>query len=96
MTGDAISGEQAAGMGLVNHAEDAAALTDAAYAYARKLCAGPQLAIQFTKRSVNLFVYMVVNQVLNGSLALEGLTFASADHREALRAFFAKEKPKFS
>lgn len=96
MTGDALTGEQAAAIGLVNHAEDAAALADAAYAFARKLAGGPQLAIQFTKRSVNLYVNMVVNQVLNGSLALEGLTFASDDHREALRAFFAKERPKFS
>lgn len=96
MTGDALTGEQAAAMGLVNHAHDAGALADAAYAFAGKLAAGPQLAIQFTKRSVNLFVNMVVNQVLTGSLALEGLTFASADHREALRAFFAKETPKFN
>lgn len=96
MTGDSLSGEQAAQIGLVNHAKDSSALPDAAYAFARKLCEGPQLAIQFTKRSVNLFVNQVVNQVLNGSLALEGLTFASDDHREALRAFFAKEKPRFS
>jgi enoyl-CoA hydratase len=40
-------------------------------------------------------VGQVVEQVLTASLAMEGLTFASDDHREALRAFFAKEKPKF-
>ncbi|MEA3219565.1 enoyl-CoA hydratase-related protein [Immundisolibacter sp.] len=95
MTGDALTGTQAAAIGLVNHAVPAAELQERAYAFARKLASGPQLAIQLTKRSVNLFVGQVIEQVLTASLAMEGLTFASADHREALRAFFAKEKPKF-
>ncbi len=95
MTGDAMSGTEAARIGLVNHAVPAAELQERAYAFARKLASGPQLAIQLTKRSVNLFVGQVIEQVLTASLAMEGLTFASADHREALRAFFAKEKPKF-
>ena len=44
---------------------------------------------------MNLFVRQVIDQVLIGSLALEGLTFNTADHREAVRAFKAKEKPNF-
>jgi len=48
-----------------------------------------------TKRSINLYVNMVVNQVLDGSLALEGLTFRTHNHIEAVRAFLAKEQPVF-
>jgi enoyl-CoA hydratase len=33
--------------------------------------------------------------MLEASLALEGLTFNTTDHNEAVRAFFAKEKPQF-
>ena len=51
--------------------------------------------MEWTKRSVNLFVNQVSNTVLTASLALEGMTFNNADHHEAVRAFRAQEKPKF-
>ena len=51
--------------------------------------------MEWTKRSVNLFVNQVSNTVLTASLALEGMTFNTADHHEAVRAFRAQEKPKF-
>ena len=37
-----------------------------------------------------------MNLVLDTSLALEALTFASDDHREAARAFVEKRKPSFT
>lgn len=95
MTGDPISGARAAEIGLVNHAVPADQLRERTYAFAERMANGPRLAIEMTKRSVNLFVNMVVNQVLDGSLALEGLTFRTDNHVEAVRAFLAKEKPVF-
>lgn len=95
MTGDALTGAQAAALGLVNHAVPAAELSLRTYAFAKRLADGPRLAIELTKRSVNLYLRMVFNQVIDASLALEGLTFRSADHAEAMRAFTAREKPIF-
>lgn len=95
MTGDPLTGREAAAIGLVNHALPAAELTSAAYAMARRLAEGPRLAIEWTKRSVNLAINQLANTVLPASLALEGITFCSSDHREALRALLAKEKPRF-
>lgn len=95
MTGQPMTGSEAANIGLVNHAVAADQLHEQAYAMARRLAEGPQLAIEWTKRSVNLLVNQAANSVLTASLALEGMTFNTADHREATRAFLAKEKPQF-
>lgn len=95
MTGDAITAADAERMGLVNHVVAPEQLEAETYALARRLAEGPRLAIELTKKSVNLLVRQVIDQVLIGSLALEGLTFNTADHREAVRAFKAKEKPNF-
>jgi enoyl-CoA hydratase len=96
MTGDALTGAQAAAMGLVNHAVPAAQLAEQTYGLAERLAAGPRLAIEFTKRSVNLYLRSVLNQVIDASLALEGLTFRTADHAEAVAAFREKREPRFA
>jgi enoyl-CoA hydratase len=95
MTGDPLTGRQAADIGLVNHAVPSAQLREAAYAMAARLERGPRLAIEWTKKSVNIFVQQVCDSVLPASIALEGLTFNTTDHREAVRAFLAKEAPAF-
>lgn len=92
MTGDPIVGKQAAEMGLVNYAVAADELSARVYSFAQRLVDGPRLAIEMTKRSVNLFVKMVSNQVLDASLAMEGLTFRTKRHEEIVQAFLAKSK----
>ena len=95
MTGDAITGREAARIGLVNHALPSSELAPAVYAMAKRLAEGPVHAVQWTKRSVNLAVQQFVNTVLTASIALEGITFQTSDHREALRALKAHESPRF-
>jgi enoyl-CoA hydratase len=95
MTGDALTGTEAAAIGLVNHAVPAAELTERTYAFARRLATGPRLAIELTKRAVNMHLERTMAGMIDASLALEGLTFRTADHDEAIRAFFAGEKPQF-
>lgn len=86
MTGDRLTGRQAADMGLVNHALPREEVLDAAYAMARRLAEGPRLAVEFTKASVNLLMRQQMEQVLTASLAMEGLSFHSEDHRRILGA----------
>ncbi len=95
MTGDAMTGSQAAAIGLVNHAVPGAELAERTYAFARRLATGPRLAIELTKRSVNMQIERAMAGMIDASLALEGLTFRTADHHEAVRAFFAKETPRY-
>jgi enoyl-CoA hydratase len=95
MTGDLLSAEDADRMGLVNHVVAPDALEDAGLAMARRLAAGPMHAIQFNKRVVNKMLEDQVSRLYDLSLALECVTFETADHREAVDAFLNKREPTF-
>lgn len=95
MTGDLLTAQEADRIGLVNHVVPLAELEDAALTMARKLAKGAQIAIRFNKRLVNKELEERVNKVYDLALALEGLTFETADHREAVQAFLDKRDPVF-
>lgn len=95
MTGDILTGAEAARIGLVNHAVPAADLDARVDAFAKKLAGGAQRAIRYTKVAVNLGLKQVANAVFETSLAYEMNTFHTADHREAVAAFLEKRKPAF-
>ena len=95
LTGDAMSAEQAERFGLVNHAVAADALQDEALAFAQRLAEEAPLAVRYTKLAVNQLVKQAMSTAFDYSTALEVLTFASEDHREALRALGEKQQPRF-
>jgi enoyl-CoA hydratase len=96
MTGDALGADEAQRLGLITHAVAADDLQDEALAFAQRLSAGAPLAIRYTKLAVNQLVKQALATAFDYSTALEVLTFASEDHREALRALSAKERPRFT
>jgi enoyl-CoA hydratase/carnithine racemase len=67
-----------------------------ARAIAQELANGPTWAIRWTKLSINTIVKERVNLLLEASMSLEQVTFETADHREATRAFAQKRKPSFT
>ena len=69
---------------------------DAVMKVARKLATGASLAIRFNKQLVNKELEDRVNRIYESALAMEAITFRSADHLEAVRAFGAREMPKFT
>jgi enoyl-CoA hydratase len=95
LTGDLLKAEEAERIGLVNHVVAAEELGAAVDKMARKLAAGPQIAIRFNKRLVNKELEEKVNKIYDLALALEAITFETADHQEAVRAFLDKRKPVF-
>jgi enoyl-CoA hydratase len=95
LTGDIMDAAEAHRLGLVNHLVPRAGLLDAADAMARRLARGPQVAIQFNKRLANADLLEKVNRVIDTSLAMEAITFSTADHREAVRSFIEKRPPAF-
>jgi enoyl-CoA hydratase len=95
MSGEPLTGARAAGIGLVNHALPAAELDAAVEAYAEKLLALPFQAVSAAKRGVNLGLKQLTLTIFEASLAHEGLSFAGADHKEAVNAFLEKRKPRF-
>jgi enoyl-CoA hydratase len=96
LTGDAMTAADAERLGLINHAVAAGELQDEALAFAQRLAQGAPLAVRYTKLAVNQLVKQAMTTAFDYSTALEVLTFASADHREALRALSVKQQPQFS
>jgi enoyl-CoA hydratase/carnithine racemase len=96
LTGDAMTAAEAERLGLINEAVAADDLQDAALAFARRLAQGAPLALRYTKLAVNQLVKQAMTTAFDYSTALEVLTFASADHREALRALSSKQHPRFA
>jgi len=90
-----VKGREAERLGLVNHCKPAGEVLDYARAIAQELADGPSWAIRWTKLSLNQIVKDRANRLLEASMALEQVTFETADHREATRAFKERRKPKF-
>jgi enoyl-CoA hydratase len=95
MTGDLLTAAEADHLGLINHVVPADDLDEAVMKMARKLAAGPQIAVRFNKRLVNKDLEERVSRLYDLSLALEAITFETADHQEAVKAFLEKRRPVF-
>ncbi|MEQ8348204.1 MAG: enoyl-CoA hydratase-related protein [Sneathiellaceae bacterium] len=95
MRGNRVTGKEAERIGLVNHAVPAGEVHEKAREIAQELADGPTWAIRGTKYSVNKWLKDQVNLILDASSAMEMVTFHTEDHREAVRAFADKRKPKF-
>ena len=72
-----------------------ARLRDEAEKLALRLASGPRVAIQFNKRLANAEIVDRVGRLLDASLAMEAITFETADHREAVQSFLEKREPVF-
>ncbi len=95
LTGDPVSAVEAERIGLVNHVVQAAELFSTSLAMAQRLAAGAPLALQYTKAAVNQQVKAALQLSFDYSLAHEIVTFASADHQEALQAISEQRSPRF-
>ena len=95
LTGDMMTAAEAYEFGLVNHIVPRAEVVTQATDLARRLARGARVAIEFNKRLANASLVDRVNRVLDASLAMEAITFETADHREAVRAFLDKRESTF-
>lgn len=94
--GEPIDAETALAWGLVNRVVERGKALEAAQALAARLSEQPNLALQACKKAVDMSFDMTEDAAIEGSLALSGEVFATADCKEGVRAFFAKEKPRFT
>lgn len=95
LTGDMMSAGEAARIGLINHAVASGELDARVDAFVDRLAAGARVAIQTTKRSVNMGLKRLA-EMMDMCLALETLSNASADHQEAVDAFREGREPRFT
>lgn len=96
LTGDVMTGQQAADLGLINHAVSAQELDDKVYALADRLGNGATRAINGTKMAVNHLLKRMLEPSIDMHFAMETDSYLSADHKEAVFAFKDKRDPKFS
>jgi len=96
MRGSLVTGAEAARIGLVNYSVPRGEVLAKATRIARELADGPPWAIRWTKLAVNKAIRDQVNLILDASFALEMATFKTEDHKEAVRAFAEKRKPRFT
>lgn len=96
MTGEPITGAEAAEIGLIHKALPLEELDAAVDDYAQKLANGASLAIQWTKLSANIGIKHIAQQVLDASFAYELMSQQTVDHQEAANAFREKRAPRFT
>ncbi|HBZ69181.1 MAG TPA: enoyl-CoA hydratase [Deltaproteobacteria bacterium] len=91
---ETVSGEEAERIGLVSLAVDAGELVPKAFEVARRLAAGAQSAIRWTKYALNNWLRMA-GPTFDTSLALEMLGFTGPDVREGIASLRDKRAVKF-
>jgi len=91
---ETISGEEAERLGLVSLTCEEQELNEKALEVARKLAAGAQTALRWTKYSLNNWLRMA-GPSFDASLALEVLGFTGPEAKEGVASHREKRKPSF-
>jgi enoyl-CoA hydratase len=87
LTGDRITGVQAAAMGVVNRSVPAAELSEAAFGLARRYAAQPTYAARSTKMVVNRYVRWMADQIMDTSLAYEAISRTLPEYPAAVETW---------
>jgi enoyl-CoA hydratase len=91
---ETVSGEEAERIGLVSLVCEDSELQSKALEVARKIAAGPQTAIRWTKSSLNNWLRMA-GPSFDASLAMEMMGFTGPEVKEGLASLREKREPKF-
>ena len=94
LTGEMITGEEAERLGMVSKAVPRDKVLDEALRVADSLATGSQLAIRWTKRSLNNWLKMA-GPIFDQSAAYEMLCFMGPDVLEGAAALSEKRAPRF-
>ena len=93
---DIISAKEAEGFGLVNRVVPAGQLDAFVDDWARRLAAGPPIALAQTKRMLNNAFEVTLEQALEDEGWSQTVNFGTKDTNEAIAAFVEKREPKFT
>jgi enoyl-CoA hydratase len=96
LTGELLTAQKAAEIGLINHSVPADQLDATVDALCRRLLDGAPNAVRWTKVLTNMELKRIANAVMEAGIAYESLTVRSADHREGIAALKEKRKPLFT
>ncbi|MFN0121321.1 MAG: enoyl-CoA hydratase/isomerase family protein [Blastocatellia bacterium] len=96
LTARDIKSDEAERIGLANHVFPAATFAESVAEYAKRLAAGPPIALALTKRLLAVTTGNDLTTQLKLELAMIQRGFNSHDNREAIQAFAEKRKPIFT
>lgn len=94
-TGDMLDAQQALACGLVSQVVPDAELMAAARKLAERVAVNPPHAVRMAKRLLMEGRHTRLDTLLEMSAAMQALTHATGDHREAVSSFLEKRKPVF-
>jgi len=95
LTGDAIDALEALRIGLVSRVVAPESLLDEALALAARIAANPPQALRWTKQLLHQARTGTLDEALDYAGRFQGLAHHTAEHAEALAAFFDKRPPNF-
>ena len=93
--GDIISAADARELGFVNRVLPDGELDAFVDGWAKRLAAGPPIALALTKRMLNNAMNVTMEEALDDEGAAQTVNFATKDTLEAMEAFMQKREPKF-
>ena len=97
LTGDIITADEAAAIGLVNRVVPLESLIEEAFALAAKITKNAPLAVRYSKKAI---VDGLEEQDMDKAIAIEselfGKCFSTEDQKEGMGAFLEKRKPVFT
>jgi enoyl-CoA hydratase len=96
LTGEAITGAEAAAIGLVTEAVSADRLDARVAEVAQSLADGAAIAIRLTKKAINMSLRAQLDSMIEAHLGYETMSHLSTDHREAVNAFLERRPPVFT
>jgi enoyl-CoA hydratase/carnithine racemase len=96
LTGDTIDADEAQRIGLVSRVVAPDELLPEALKLAGRIAANPPQVLRWTKQLLQQARTGTLNDALDAAGRLQGLAHHTADHAEAVAAFFEKRTPVFS
>jgi enoyl-CoA hydratase/carnithine racemase len=95
-TGESLDAEAAHQIGLVSRVVPHENLMEEAMALALRIARNPPQVLRWTKRVLRESRNAPLNAILDLSATYQALAHETADHREAIAAFFEKREPEFT
>lgn len=92
---DIIDAAEAERIGLVNRVVDDAELDAFVDDWARRLAAGPPIALAMTKRMLNNSMNVTLEEALDDEGVAQTVNFSTRDTMEAMAAFVERREPRF-
>ena len=93
--GEIIGADEAERIGLVNRVLADGEIDSFVDGWAKKLAAGPPIALAQTKRMLNNAMNVTLEEALDDEGAAQSVNFGTKDTVEAMTAFAEKRDPKF-